>query len=295
MVDPVSAIGLAASVAQLVEVVFKIATTLETIKEGGKEREKLREEVTSKWLILRQIEMQFAPLESERNEAWTKHIDSLAEHGGIFEELATALQKIWSKITESETWVGKVVQTLRWPYDKRQVDMTIDLIERLKTSVTMVTSQTTLTIAQKRRGESQPVTKIVIEDQLIEILNWLSPLNSRQTQERFTRALETGDWFFHNEEFEIWHSGDEPCLWCYGIPGAGKSVLASTVVDKLRRRCVEGNENIALLAAFCSFDSSDSQSVDYIICSLLKQVIQQTSHVPKQLNELFRERNANST
>ncbi len=64
-----------------------------------------------------------------------------------------------------------------------------------------------------------------------DILNWLSPLNHEQKHCSISKphVRGTGEWLLQMNEFESWR--DEPqarsnVLCCYGIQGAGKSVLA---------------------------------------------------------------------
>ena len=64
-----------------------------------------------------------------------------------------------------------------------------------------------------------------------EVLNWLSPLNHAQKHYHISKPHihGTGEWLFQMNEFVSWR--DEPqarsnILCCYGIQGAGKSVLA---------------------------------------------------------------------
>ena len=64
-----------------------------------------------------------------------------------------------------------------------------------------------------------------------DILNWLSPLNHAQKHYRINKphVPGTGEWLLQMKEFVSWR--DEPqatsnVLCCYGIQGAGKSVLA---------------------------------------------------------------------
>lgn len=48
------------------------------------------------------------------------------------------------------------------------------------------------------------------------------------------RLFNTGTWILKNEQFERWLTADVTCLWVQGNPGAGKSVLFSSIVDNLR-------------------------------------------------------------
>lgn len=51
---------------------------------------------------------------------------------------------------------------------------------------------------------------------------------------RDKRHENTGHWFSDTDEFKTWKTSDSPSfVWIYGIPGCGKSVLASRVIDTL--------------------------------------------------------------
>lgn len=291
--DPVTALGLVSSIAQIAQVSLQIISVLDTIREGGQERRKLCNEITLLWMTLRNLETQFAPLSVEQNGDWMGPMDSLANHGGVFDQIAEALNEVWNKLTTTESRRAKMVQTLRWPYDKGDVEKTIARIERLKQSVAIVVSQTGVALAKEMQEDTSAVKKIATDNQFKDIIDWLSPLNFRQKQENITGTPGTGGWFFKEEEFELWDSGKEPWLWCYGIPGAGKTVLVSTTVDELRR--LHEKENAVVLVAFCSFDNSDSQSVDFLISSFLKQIIQIRMSVPDQLQALYHKHLADNT
>ncbi|KAJ7154132.1 hypothetical protein C8R46DRAFT_837734, partial [Mycena filopes] len=67
------------------------------------------------------------------------------------------------------------------------------------------------------------------------IIEWLSPINFfKQHQDISITCQEgTGTWFLKHPQFRKWKEGLGKTLWCHGIPGAGKTVLASLVVDHL--------------------------------------------------------------
>lgn len=73
--DPITVIGLVSSIAQLADASFKIIGLLDTIKEGGRERRKLCDEITLLWMTLRNLETQFVPLSQEQNGFWMRPID----------------------------------------------------------------------------------------------------------------------------------------------------------------------------------------------------------------------------
>ncbi|KAE9376374.1 hypothetical protein N431DRAFT_479659 [Stipitochalara longipes BDJ] len=67
-----------------------------------------------------------------------------------------------------------------------------------------------------------------------EALNWVSsiPVLDHHINAKEGRAAETGQWVFGKHEFSKWEKSQAPCLlWIHGIPGAGKTKLATSIVD----------------------------------------------------------------
>ncbi|KAJ7177596.1 hypothetical protein C8R46DRAFT_889097, partial [Mycena filopes] len=68
-----------------------------------------------------------------------------------------------------------------------------------------------------------------------QIIDWFSLINFFQQHADITSARQkgTGGWLLVHPHFQEWKEGLGRTLWCSGIPGAGKTVLASMVVDHL--------------------------------------------------------------
>ena len=84
------------------------------------------------------------------------------------------------------------------------------------------------------------------------------------------RLFNTGTWILKHEEYKRWLNTDATCLWIHGIPGAGKSVLASFLVDNLRS--ARRSKNV-IITCFIdeSIDSNDyARSVLHTIIAQLE-------------------------
>lgn len=75
-------------------------------------------------------------------------------------------------------------------------------------------------------------------------------------------------------------------LFCPGIPGAGKTVLASVVVNDLETRFYY-NADIAVCYIYCNYKRKDEQTVENLLSSLLKQLAQNQPFIPQSLKELY--------
>ncbi|KAJ7126657.1 ankyrin repeat-containing domain protein, partial [Mycena filopes] len=68
-----------------------------------------------------------------------------------------------------------------------------------------------------------------------QIMDWFSPVNFFQQHADIASARQqgTGAWLMMDPRFQEWKNELGRTLWCHGIPGAGKTVSASLVVDHL--------------------------------------------------------------
>ncbi|KAL9023013.1 MAG: hypothetical protein Q9196_007429 [Gyalolechia fulgens] len=130
-----------------------------------------------------------------------------------------------------------------------------------------------------------------------EILEWFSPLNFFRTQQDTIARREegTGQWLLDSSEFQRWLSGADPTLCCPGIPGAGKSVLASVVVDSLRKPPVK-HDSIGVAAIYCNFKERDQQSPENLVAGCCVQLIQPSRNpLPEVFNDVYRKHNSGTT
>jgi hypothetical protein len=75
-------------------------------------------------------------------------------------------------------------------------------------------------------------------------------------------------------------------LFCPGIPGAGKTILTSIVVDDLITR-FQNNPTISIAYIYCNFRRKDEQKIDDLLASLLKQLAQSQSSLPGGMKDLY--------
>jgi hypothetical protein len=103
------------------------------------------------------------------------------------------------------------------------------------------------------------------------ILDWITPIDYASQQSDFIsrRQAGTGQWLLHSAEFHEWVEADKQILFCPGIPGAGKTILTSIIVDELTTRFYE-NKSVGIAYLYCNFRRKDDQEVQDLLASLLK-------------------------
>jgi DNA replication protein DnaC len=81
----------------------------------------------------------------------------------------------------------------------------------------------------------------------------------------------TGRWFLESEQFSTWKTDAASFLWLYGIPGCGKTILSSTILQTIFEYC---QEDIVKTVAYFFFDFTDPKKQDakLMIFSLISQL-----------------------
>lgn len=121
-----------------------------------------------------------------------------------------------------------------------------------------------------------------------EILNWLTPLefNSQQNDYIKRRQPGTGQWLLDSVEFQNWLDMKKGTLFCPGIPGAGKTILTSVIIDDLCKR-YQRHPDIGIAYIYCHFRSEKEHTLDSLLASVLKQLAQGLSSLPSNVRELY--------
>ena len=150
--DPLS---ITTSVTALLGATTLVIQYLIDVREGGKERRKLEEEVTGLLIFLQSLRA--SALENEADADWFKGYQKLVLPGGALEQLYAEIAKLSSKIKPAESGLKGLRQQLSWNFEKAEVYRTIDRIARLKTDVDLILGQDHFALSLQIRSDGQVV------------------------------------------------------------------------------------------------------------------------------------------
>jgi hypothetical protein len=90
------------------------------------------------------------------------------------------------------------------------------------------------------------------------ILKWLNVTDPsvNHNAARLKHEPTTGDWLLESELLSTWKEAKRDSLWLYGKPGAGKTILCSTLVEHVKSLCTGDSTD---RCAYFYFDFSDAQ------------------------------------
>jgi hypothetical protein len=152
---------------------------------------------------------------------------------------------------------------------------------------TIQTAQNNVRVKVEELHGRQDTEKILRKRQ--QILDWLTPIDhaSEQRDAISRRQPGTGGWLLHSQAYQDWLNADSRTLFCPGIPGAGKTVFASIINADLWERYHQ-DPTVGLAHLFCNYRRHNEQTLEALLSSLLKQLVEQQVPLPEHIDDLHK-------
>jgi hypothetical protein len=105
------------------------------------------------------------------------------------------------------------------------------------------------------------------------LLEWISPTNypTRHSDILKHRQEGTGQWFLDSPEVARWLSKDKETLFCPGVPGAGKTMMAAITIHSLLQSMQHSSNGIAYV--YCNYKAEEQDAF-----SMLSAILKQLAH-----------------
>ncbi|KAB2104390.1 hypothetical protein AG0111_0g7901 [Alternaria gaisen] len=288
--DPLSVAGSIAGLISLSDTIFrKLYHYVKDVKSAEKEVQELKNEVAALNGVLHNLHLVAEDLETSS----LRDISIRPDH--INSCLAT-LYQLDDRMNKAGIFdKGKIratIHKLSWPFKSVNAKKFIDDIRSHRDHLNFALSADTMTALlqclskqdqllssvaglEKRLRDKQNIdTKIFVDEKRQEILDSflsINPDDSFRTNTRIRHAT-TGFWLTETEEFIKWMQGSNLHLWLSGIPGAGKTILSSLIIQQCLK---EATDDRAVAFFYCDYKNIRSQDVVQILSSLASQLARQ--------------------
>ncbi|KAF8850847.1 hypothetical protein BDZ45DRAFT_538316, partial [Acephala macrosclerotiorum] len=121
-----------------------------------------------------------------------------------------------------------------------------------------------------------------------QIFRWLSPVdqsvNHQQACEQ--RLPGTGHWLLEDQRFVQWKESPGSLLWLHGIPGCGKTILCSTIIETLRSQS-QFDTNSTVAYFYFDYKDRKKQDIANLFRSLIVQLSSQNDLPSRSLMNLY--------
>ena len=118
------------------------------------------------------------------------------------------------------------------------------------------------------------------------IERWLSPPDPSMNYNKALQQRQEGSglWFLQTDAFVSWKNRRNSILWLHGIPGCGKTILSSTIIEHL----VMATPPLQpLLYFYFDFNHTDKQTLESMVRSLISQLYSKGGDTLKELDSLY--------
>jgi hypothetical protein len=211
----------------------------------------------------------------DENQSRLTLLKSLSHRDGPLNICLTSLTGIESKLRSGRDQPG-LLNAITWSWKWKDIEPILKEIEEQKGLIFLAmqgdTTRTTIAIENMVKD----VHSHINEAKHKEILTWLTktdPISDHAAACEKHHAG-TGEWFISSHEFSHWFRAKRS-LWLRGIPGAGKTVLCSTIIEYIKSRC---SKHDFCVYFYFDFNNRLKREVVNMLYSILTQLSSYTIH-----------------
>ncbi|KAF2711109.1 hypothetical protein K504DRAFT_475959 [Pleomassaria siparia CBS 279.74] len=301
--DPLS---VTASIIAVLQLSAKVLTYLNDVNAASKDRAKCAVEASNLHSLL--FSLRFRLEEGTADTPWYTAIRDLAVEKGPLDQFKQALETLQDGMTDGGL-LEKACKTLTWKFKKEEIAGILNRIERLKSLIEIALQMDHFKLSQAIKDDTGFVrTHVPIIQSGVDkirqdqdsashrtLLEWIShsdyPTQQSDIIER--RQEGTGQWFLDAPEVEKWLSEPKATLFCPGIPGAGKTMVAAIAIDHLLESVHKGSAGVAFV--YCNYKAQGEQDVSSMLAAVLKQLVQARPSTKEPVERLHKQHASRGT
>ncbi|KAL8791173.1 MAG: hypothetical protein Q9195_006012 [Heterodermia aff. obscurata] len=187
------------------------------------------------------------------------------------------------------TKIKSTLVSLAWPLKETKARKLLDDILRYKSTITLALTTDTCQDIKDTKLKAFDIHDMMTGNQREEVYQWLHHTDPSPNHHRARKNYksETGDWMLRSPEWLDWLETKVRCLWIHGIPGAGKTVLMSHLIEHIKQFCDPSprKPETALVYYYCYFAHNQDETTPFLKW-LIIQLCRKAEYVPAVVNKL---------
>ena len=309
-------LSVAASIMAVLDLTAKVIKYAKEAKDASAERNRLLKDVINIKGSLHSLQSHVEI--SDPNEPWMRAVQDLTKPGGPLAVYKAALEQLLEKLSPrhtdgKRTLVKRLGSSLVWPFQAGEVSEILATIERQQKLFDLAISLDSMALTRAIHVDAQDSKRIhrvmtsdlqharsaihqVLEESRteteIKVLESLSTMRPREqhTDISLRRAPNTCEWVRENRTFIDWLQGlgSSNVIWCSGIPGSGKTFVASMVIDYLGS--IANEQDVVTAYVYCDYKAHQKQPDQAPLSlagALLRQFMSVEKRLPSSLVDLY--------
>ncbi|ORY14383.1 hypothetical protein BCR34DRAFT_560322 [Clohesyomyces aquaticus] len=277
MAEALAVVGVVASIVQLVDFSTRVVSRLDEFYSVAKEVPKSFRDIKTE-----------LPLLATTLEQLKGAIDSTSIADGSKKALVPVITGCNEQVAQLDAILEKTLPETKDSWRTKGKKAIVSLHHDAKVESITRTLRNYIGILTFYYAAASSTLKPLTDEKLCKIRQWISaPDPSTNYQKALKlRQADTGLWFLESDAYNKWKTAATSPLWLYGIPGCGKTILSSTVLQNILQHC---QDDPGKVTAYFFFDFNDLQKQDpeMMVRSLLCQISQQSIKIPASLDALF--------
>ncbi|KAI3580999.1 hypothetical protein IWW34DRAFT_831548 [Fusarium oxysporum f. sp. albedinis] len=285
MADPLS---IGASVLAFIGLVDRIIRTckhyIEAVEDAPKDIQMILGEATS----LRAI------IDSIGESSATSLVPNLHEKNGPIKSCHSCLASLKALLppTMDQYQTDKrhkiTLADLAWPLKQSKVRKLLAEISHHKATLLLAMSSDMSRELKEIRMGIERLQGTMSESEIREIIRWLERTNPSSLHNIAFNKHEplTTAWVTNSSQWKAWLSltSETRLIWIHGLPGSGKTVLASYVIEELEMLCKPANGSVCSYY-YCHYSHNQDETVPFLSW-IIGHVCRQISWIPSELKRL---------
>ncbi|KAK8137409.1 hypothetical protein PG984_002902 [Apiospora sp. TS-2023a] len=303
MADPLSIAASIAGVVTLADLVFgRLYKYAKAVKDVPAEVKQLTTLVNDLGGLLNSLARLARALEGERFDVSLRmqHVDAC---NSVLASLDKLLQKAEKDLAKPGQ-LDRIQRKLKWPFSTSQIKEYLAELSTHKDSIVLALSADTmngllqsLSFERKLLDATDEIIQDVRETRKIttrieessERTKVLKAFLKHNPQENYDMSLSlrhprTGLWLLRLPAFQTWLDTPGSKLWLSGIPGAGKTVLAASVIEAALAR---SSDKVAVAFYFCDYKTETTWNPCTILGVIAAQLALQSEEAYGELASFY--------
>jgi hypothetical protein len=176
----------------------------------------------------------------------------------------------------------------KWPFEKKEIAEILKVIDSHRENFSLAITGDNLQVALTMSETVTRIQTMVLDQKDEKVVAWLDSGHASYNHDLARKKHEptTGNWFIESKIFVSWTKATNASLWLHGIPGAGKTILCSTVIEHVINLCNSAHPDGY---AYFYFDFNDKRTAVDMLRSIIAQLCTREGSLPPELHKLYQQ------